>query len=166
MPDSAPAPVSQRLPTILGLLEIALPVGAMLTADPGAVEGSAWYWLPGPGAVLTISAGAAEARTAAGLLDLERSLDDVGVQVLRDEDGPSAGEHNLVFLSIPAPSRTGGGHPAPDDGSAQRGRFRFWRHGNSAVRIGYRLDDAAAGQWRAPLDHIIDTAMLPGPAAG
>ena len=171
MPDFRDALSSQRIETGLGALQIALPTGAVLFADPGAVEGAAWFWLPQPGVVVTINAGAAKARTAGGLLELERSLDDVVVQVLRDDDGPAAGEHNLEFLSRPTPSRTVSGSvvtglPALDDGSAQRGRFRFWRYGKSAVRIGYRLDETAVTDWRALLDHIVDTAILSDPAAG
>jgi len=156
MPDFRDALSSQRIATDLGALEMVLPTGAVLFADPGAIEGTAWYWLPQPGVVVTINAGAAQSRTAAGLLELERSLDDVILQVLRDDDGPAAGEHNLEFLS----------GPAPDDGSAQRGRFRFWRHGNVAVRIGYRLDETAEAQWRALLDHIVDTATIFDTGAG
>ncbi len=107
MPDSDLDLVSQRIPTVLGSLEIALPAGAALRTDPGAVEGSAWYWSPQPGAaVLTISDGEAELRTAANLLALERSLDNTTVTVLTDEAGTAHGEHQLAFLSTPTPSRT------------------------------------------------------------
>jgi hypothetical protein len=107
MPGSRVQLVGQRITTVLGPLEIALPAGTVLEADPGAVEGSAWYWSPQAGAaVLTISAGAAGMRTAASLLELERSLDNTSVLILRNDAGAAEGEHHLEFLSTATPSRT------------------------------------------------------------
>ncbi len=168
MPDPDLDLVAQRIPTVLGPLEVALPAGAALRNDPGAAEGSVRYWTPpAGGAVLTVSAGEAEQRTAASLLALEGSLDNTTVTVLRDEAGAATGEHHLEFLARPTAARTftadGAGHGhahAGDREPASRARFRFWQHGGSAVRLGYRLDDSAAADWRAVLDRILDSARL------
>jgi hypothetical protein len=161
--------VIQQLPTVLGLLELGLPAGAALTADPGAAQGSAWYWLPQPGlAVLTVTDGDATLLTPGKLLELERSLSDVSVQELRDEPGDSPGERHMEFLSVPEAGRvfvnTPAGHEHPVSNSrapGQRARFRFWQRGSDVVRVGYRLERSAESVWRPLLDHILDSARLP-----
>lgn len=171
MPHDSGDLVVQRFETSLGTLEVDLPRDAVLRADPGTVDGSAWFWSPQRGTVLTISAGAAELRTPHALLGLERSLDGVEVQVLRDEPGRAAGEHDLTFRSAasaaPSPQPT----PAPSERPrrppdsamhrpAQLARFRFWQRSGSAVRLGYRLDESSGSAWQAPLDRLIDHARL------
>jgi hypothetical protein len=161
--------VSRRLSTDLGLLELALPAGAELSVDPGAAEGNAWYWLPQPGAgVLTISEGPAPTLTAAALLTLERSLENIEVTVLRDEATDASaddGEKEVTFLTSRIGSRAvtsargGLSHPAADT-ATQRARFRFFERQGSVVRIGYRIEEAAASDWQATLDRVVDSARL------
>jgi hypothetical protein len=161
MPGSDLDLVSRRLSTVLGLLEIALPVGAALSVDPGAVEGRAWFWLPQAGAgVLTISEGPAGILTADALLTMERSLENVEVEVLSVENS-----EDVRFVTRRIGSRavtTGRGglsHPA-DDRATQRARYRFFERQGSAVRIGYRIEEAAAADWQEPLDRVVDSARL------
>jgi hypothetical protein len=177
MPHDSGDLVVQRLETSLGTLEVDLPRDAVLRVDPGTVEGSAWFWSPLRGTVLTISTGAAELRTPGALLGLERSLDGVEVQVLRDEPGPAAGEHDLTFRSgsseAPAPGDDEVLQPTPAPSEparrpphsalhrpAQLARFRFWQRSGLAVRLGYRLDESTGSAWQAPLDRLIDHARL------
>src|SRR5688500_16657865 len=118
MPGSHLDLVTQRIPTVLGPLQLALPAGTALPPDPGADEGSECWRSPHPGAAtLTISDGEAGLRAPAALLDLERSLANVDVVVLRDEPGAGEGEHELEFLSSSTPSHRM---------STQRARFRFF----------------------------------------
>ncbi|NUU17775.1 hypothetical protein HP550_11000 [Cellulomonas humilata] len=169
MPGADPHVVIQQLPTVLGPLELALPEGAALSADPGAVDGAAWYWVPQPGvAVLTVVDGDASLLTPTTLLDLERSLSDTTVEEVRDEPGQSDGERHLEFLSLPRAVRTftttvdGHQHPVRDTQlQGQQARFRFWQRGDHVVRLGFRLERAAEAEWRARLDQILDLARLP-----
>jgi hypothetical protein len=172
MPSPHADLVPQRVPTAVGMLEIALPAGAALRPDPGADEGGAWWWSPEPAAVLTINHGEARLRTPAQLLMLERSLAGVSVEVLRDEPGDADGERSLEFVSRHTATRPftmdaggdadggGHGHPPADTAAGQRARFRFWQHTGSALRVGYRLDEPASARWRATLDEILDSARL------
>lgn len=165
-----PDPVPQQVPTALGTLVLALPAGAALTYDPVVVDGDGWCWSPRAGsAVFTVSSGDAGTRTPEFLLTLERGLANSDVVVLRDEPGTGDGEHRLDYLATRTPARTfavdaGGGHshPAPDPGgmATHRARYRFWRRGGSALRVGYRLDESVAGELRATLDEILDSARL------
>ncbi|WP_433274305.1 hypothetical protein ACQPZF_21385 [Actinosynnema sp. CS-041913] len=133
--------VHRRVPTVLGTLEFALPAGAALEPDPGAVDGVGWWWSPIPGAcVFTVSHGDAARRTPASLLTLERGLGPVEVLV----DEPAPGGHLLEF-------RSGGRHA----------RFRYWARGRFALRAGYRTDEACP-----VLDAVFDSMRLVGgPAA-
>ncbi len=163
MPQDLPDLAAQRIKTALGTLEVDLPRAAILRADPGVVEGAAWYWSPQRDAVLTVSTGRADLRTPGALLDLERSLDGVAVEVLREEPGDAPGERHLIFRSTAAsPSvPSDGGDRSPDPAMhrpAQFARFRFWTRSDSAVRLGYRLDERTGAAWRAPLDRVLDCA--------
>ncbi|MGH3767453.1 MAG: hypothetical protein ACRDS0_29355 [Pseudonocardiaceae bacterium] len=167
MPDCRVGLVDQQVSTILGTLEIALPAGAVLEPDPGAVEGLGWWWSPRPDVgVFTFSQGEADQRTPAYLLALERSLEDNSVVVLHDEAGNAEGERRLEFLSSRVVPSTFGvdasGHHCSDPGGVvtQRARFRFWQRDELALRVGYRLDEAAAPEWRATFDGILDSARL------
>lgn len=162
MPQDPGDLVVQRIETALGMLEVDLPRGAELRADPGVVEGSAWFWTPQRGVVLTISEGAAGLRTPDALLALERSLDAVEVDVRCDEPGDRPGERSLAFRSAfpaaPDPSGARGRSESTVHRPAQLARFRFWQRSPSAVRLGYRLDEASQAGWQATLDRIVDGA--------
>src|SRR5687767_1035564 len=76
-----------RVPTALGTVELRLPEGAALAADPAVADGVMLVWAPAPElGGFSLSHGPAAGRRSEDLLELERGYADA-VDVERDDGG-------------------------------------------------------------------------------
>lgn len=148
-----------RVPTELGTIELRLPEGASLAADPGVADGVMLVWAPAPElGGFSLSHGPAEGRRAEDLLALERAYAD-SVDVEEDD-----GELRLRVETL-GTRDTVEDPPGRLTGSSERTRrervrFRFWESGGEAIRAGYRLDESAPDELHAAFDRVTDSVRL------
>jgi len=158
--DDAPTSRPVSVPTPLGTIELQLPEGGALAPDPGVADGAMLAWTPAPElGTFSLSYGPAAGRRAEDLLALEHGYADA-VAVERDGGGElrlrveTRGTRDT--LEDPAGQRTG----SDERTRRERVRFRFWESGGEAVRVGYRLDEAAPEELRAAFDRATDSVRL------
>jgi hypothetical protein len=153
---SMPSGTAHRIATELGTLELSLPAGAELADDPGVASGRQLWWSPDPDvATFTVSHGPAAGRTAADLIALEEGA---AVELHRDDEVvATVTTEEARHLTL---GEDGTRTSVPERVTRERVRFRFWRDGEDAVRVGYRLAEGAPEDLRTALDRAVDEARL------
>lgn len=160
----------RRLATGVGTVEVWLPRGIELTADPTAPAGESYvYWSPDPPVgTFSVARLPSPGRDVDDPLALDRELGGA-VAVERDEtsarDGrPARRLRYRVERTRPAEmvesAGDGGLRHVPEHRVAELVDFLIWTSGTETLRVGYRIEEDAPAALRATFAQMLDRARV------